>query len=141
MKYSRKLRKQKKRTRRQRGGGNCGPAYGLEGTIHRFTNYWYNTVKRDAFWGDGQEGYYYTNRKGCQNCYQSFIHTHIYSIKDLDDSPNGMKRVGWATKGDNGAGQIVQIDRGVDDMLYKDIVNWLIAKNDTVGANFPCSRV
>ena len=140
MKATRRLRKQKTRKRKQKGGGYCGPAPKLEGTIHRFTKYWYNTLGRDAFWSHGQDGYYYTNREGCKECYQSTVHTHIHTIEDLDDSRDGMKKISWSTKKSDGGSRTVKADEGLDDMLYTEIAGWLKKKNASVGAEFPCGR-
>jgi hypothetical protein len=140
MRYTRKLKRKinRKKTRKQLGGGYCGPANEI-GTIHRFTKYWYNTLGRDAFWSQGQNGYYYTNREGCKECYQSPIHTHIVFIEDLDGDTDGLKKITWSTKKANGRGGTVQLGSGVDEMMYKSIEAWLIEKNNSVDANFTCS--
>jgi len=84
---------------------------------------------RDAWWSEGQEGYYYSNRIRIANCYMAQTHTHIVTIEDLDRNADGLKEVQWATKRDN-----VQQARGIDRMRYTDIARWLLARNRGIGA-------
>jgi hypothetical protein len=100
-------------------------------------------MNRDAWHGEKQSGYYFSNRHGCKNCYQAQTHTHIYEIVDLDAAKDGMKKVKWATKINNKAHEktlnpLTGIDDGTD-MPYTAIADWLIAKNTAIGANYPCT--
>ncbi len=81
---------------------------------------------RDAWWSEGQEGYYYSNRVRIANCYMAQTHTHIVRINDIAD---GLKEVQWATKINN-----VHQEAGIDTMRYTDIASWLLAKNIGIGA-------
>jgi len=84
---------------------------------------------RDAWWSEGQEGYYYSNRIRIANCYMAQTHTHIVTIEDLDRNADGLKEVQWATKRNN-----VHQEAGIDRMRYTDIARWLLAKNRGIGA-------
>ena len=119
--------------RKQRGGGICGPSSPQANTLDRFANYWYNTMQRDTWYSQGQEGYYFSNRYGCLNCFQAQTHTHIYAMNDLDNNKNGNKEIGWARKIDN-----VQFDKGQTTLPYNDIAAWLTTQNEEIGANAPC---
>ena len=147
MKFTRKNHKKQRKHRNtrtyQKGAGKCGPRL-IKNTLDRFANYWYNNMKRDAWYGEKQSGYYFSNRYGCKNCYQAQTHTHIYEIVDLDARKDGMKKVKWTTKindepHEKTLNPLTGIDDGTD-MPYTDIADWLIAKNTAIGADYPCIK-
>lgn len=128
-------RRQRRRRTRKGGAGVCGSRNAV-GTIHRFAKYWYNTMNRDVWYGngEGQSGYYFTNRHGCETCYQDQTHVHIYEIVDNDTTRDGMKLVKWASKRDN-----KQAGTGETEMLYTNIAGWLDATNNALGQTKGCA--
>jgi hypothetical protein len=113
-------------------GGTCGHGEGIS-TLDRFARYWYNTMRRDVWWSKGQDGYYFSNRYGCLNCFQAQTHTHIYQITDLDEDKDGQKLVGWATKV-----QDIRRDKGKTVLRYTDISAWLTDMNESIGTSNDC---
>ena len=99
-------------------------------TLERFANYWYNYMKRNVWYSSGQDGYYFSNLTWF---YMSQTHTHIYLIEDLDDNPDGRKRVHYVTKVDN-----VHRDRATVELDYLKIGDWLTELNRSIGADREC---
>lgn len=99
-------------------------------TLERFANYWYNYMKLNVWYSSGQDGYYFSNLTWF---YMSQTHTHIYMIEDLDDDPNGRKRIHYVTKVDN-----VHREKTSIEMDYLKIAGWLIELNESIGADREC---
>lgn len=118
------------------GRGTCGFGKQEDGSINtldRLAKFWYETKQMDVWWSPGQTGYYFSNRRGCTNCYQAPTHTHIYEIDDLDSDWDGMKNVKWATKRYN-----EKFEKGTIVMKFRKIVKWLEDMNNTIGTSNSC---
>ena len=108
---TRKLRK----IRKQRGGASFhGPAPDDNSTVGIIANYWYNTLKFQCWWSQGQEGYYFTLDK---HAYMSQTHVHVFEITDL---PNGKHVVRYAVKVNN-----KQISKGGKIIDYNEITDFI----------------
>ena len=133
MKFSRKLKLNRKRTSRNNryniigGESHLGIRPKVEPitTLERFANYWYNILGHQCWYSDGQNGYYFTNLK---NDYMSTTHTHIYRIDNLDESRDGPKKIHYTTKKNN-----IHVEKEVTvNLNYLQIGDWLFAKNTSL---------
>lgn len=68
------------------GGSHVGYSYDDVSPLGIFARYWYGVIRKQCWWSDGQNGYYFTNLR---NNYMSTTHIHIYDIS-LDEEGNSI---------------------------------------------------
>jgi hypothetical protein len=105
------------KTLKKKSSSKCGPPTKIKNLLDAFAKYWWEKLDKDVWHSNGQEGYYFSDRRHNKKpCYMSETHLHIWKMTETGNKIN----VFWAKKINN-----VHISAGNTTLDKGKVAKWL----------------